>query len=84
MHTGSPTKSGLLKISQGGVKQARKATKFYEQSRSKDSKTNRIFLFSGKMAEVGSLSSKAEMAMKAFVKCVFTIFATNASFLRCT
>ena len=34
-----------------------------------------------KFQEVGSLSSKAKMAMKIFVKRVFTIFATNASFL---
>ena len=30
----------------------------------------------------GSLSSGTKMAMKIFVKHVFTIFATNASFLR--
>ena len=35
-----------------------------------------------RVAEVGSLSSKAKMAMKFFVKRVFTIFATNASVLR--
>ena len=33
------------------------------------------------MAEVGSLSARADMA-KFFVKRVFTIFATNASFSR--
>ena len=33
-------------------------------------------------AELGSLSSGAKMAMKIFVKRVFTIFASNASFLR--
>ena len=32
------------------------------------------------MAEVGSLSARAKMAIKTFVKYVFTIFATNASF----
>ena len=36
----------------------------------------------GRVAELGSLSSGAKMAMKIFVKRVFTIFATNASFLR--
>ena len=35
-----------------------------------------------RVAEVGSLSSGAKMVMKIFVKRVFTIFATNASFLR--
>ena len=34
------------------------------------------------VAELGSLSSGAKMAMKIFVKRVFTIFASNASFLR--
>ena len=34
-----------------------------------------------RVAELGSLSSGAKMAMKTFVKRVFTIFATNASFL---
>ena len=34
-----------------------------------------------RVAELGSLSSGAKMAMKIFVKRVFTIFATNASFL---
>ena len=34
------------------------------------------------VAELGSLSSGAKMVMKIFVKRVFTIFATNASFLR--
>ena len=33
-------------------------------------------------AEVGSLSVRAKMAIAIFVKHVFTIFATNASFLR--
>ena len=35
-----------------------------------------------RVAELGSLSSGAKMAMKIFVKRVFTIFASNASFLR--
>ena len=35
-----------------------------------------------RVAEFGSLSSGAIMAMKIFVKRVFTIFATNAPFLR--
>ena len=33
----------------------------------------------GKVAELGSLLSGAKMAMKIFMKRVFTIFATNAS-----
>ena len=42
-----------------------------------------IFLNSQlRVAELGSLSSGAKMAMKIFVKRVFTIFASNASFLR--
>ena len=35
-----------------------------------------------RMAEVGSLLARVKMAIKIFVKRVFTIFATNASFLR--
>ena len=35
-----------------------------------------------RVAELGSLSSGAKRAMKIFVKHVFTIFASNASFLR--
>ena len=35
-----------------------------------------------RVAELGSLSSGAKMAMKIFVKCVFTIFAPTASFLQ--
>ena len=35
-----------------------------------------------RVAELGSLSSGAKMAMKIFVKRVLTIFSTNASFLR--
>ena len=35
-----------------------------------------------RVAELGSLSSGAKMALKIFVKRVFTIFASNASFLR--
>ena len=39
-------------------------------------------LFRGRVAEHGSLSSVAKMAMKIFIKRVFTICASNASFLR--
>ena len=35
-----------------------------------------------RVAELGSLLSGAKVAMKIFVKRVFTIFASNASFLR--
>ena len=35
-----------------------------------------------RVAEVDSLSVRAKMAIKPFVKCVFAIFATNALFLR--
>ena len=35
-----------------------------------------------RVAGLGRLSAGANMAMKPFVKCVITIFATNASFLR--
>ena len=35
-----------------------------------------------RVAELGSLSWGAKIAMKIFVKSVITIFATNASFLR--
>ena len=35
-----------------------------------------------RVAELGSLSSREKMAMKIFVKRMFTIFATNATFLR--
>ena len=35
-----------------------------------------------RVAELGSLSSGAKVAMEIFVKCVVTIFASNASFLR--
>ena len=35
-----------------------------------------------RVAELGSLSSGAKMAVKIFVKRIFTIFATKASFLR--
>ena len=40
------------------------------------------FYESCRVAELGRLSSGAKMAMKIFVKRVFTIFATNASLLR--
>ena len=36
--------------------------------------------FGTRVAELGSLSSGAKMAMKIFFKRVFTIFATNALF----
>ena len=35
-----------------------------------------------RVAEVGSISARAKMAIKSFVKRVSTFFATNASFLR--
>ena len=35
-----------------------------------------------RVAEVGSLSVRAKMAIKIYVKGVFTIFGTNALFLR--
>ena len=38
-------------------------------------------LFTTRVAEVGSLSWGAKMVMKIFVKCIFTMFATNALFL---
>ena len=41
-----------------------------------------VGVVAGRVAELGSLSSGAKMAMKIFVKRVFTIFASNASFLR--
>ena len=42
------------------------------------------FLVTGavRVAGLGRLSAGEKMAMKPFVKRVFTIFATNASFLR--
>ena len=39
-------------------------------------------LVKSRVAGLGRLSAGAKMAMKPFVKRVFTIFATNASFLR--
>ena len=36
----------------------------------------------GRVAELGSFSSGTKKALKIFVKRVFTIFTTNASFLR--
>ena len=42
----------------------------------------RFILIEFRMAEVGSLSARAKMATKVFVRRVFAIFATNASFLR--
>ena len=44
--------------------------------------TKILVLHTTRVAELGSLSSGAKMAMKIFVKRVFTIFASNASFLR--
>ena len=41
-----------------------------------------LLLLQARVAELGSLSSGAKMAMKILVKRVFTIFASNASFLR--
>ena len=41
-----------------------------------------IGLLSIRVAGLGRLSAGAKMAKKPFVKRVFTIFATNASFLR--
>ena len=41
-----------------------------------------MLLVRHRVAGLGRLSSGAKMAMKPFVKSVFTIFATNASFLR--
>ena len=38
--------------------------------------------YGARVAELGSLSSGAKMAMKTFVKRIFTIFESNASFLR--
>ena len=35
-----------------------------------------------RVAEVDSLSARAKMATKVFVRCVFAMFATNASLLR--
>ena len=36
-------------------------------------------ILKARVAEVGSLSARAKVAIKFFFKCVFTIFATNAS-----
>ena len=41
-----------------------------------------IVLFLSRVAEYGSLSLRAKMAIKFFVKRVFTIFAANALFSR--
>ena len=40
------------------------------------------FILGPRVAEVGSLSAGAKMALKVFVRRLFAIFATNASFLR--
>ena len=50
----------------------------WQTARSKS--TERLQL--SRVAGIGRLSAGAKMAMKPFVKRVFTIFATNASFLR--
>ena len=42
----------------------------------------RYLMVVSRVAELGSLSSGAKMAMIIFVKRIFTIFASNASFLR--
>ena len=46
--------------------------------------TDRIkrYLILARVAGLGRLSAGAKMALKPFVKRVFSIFATNASFLR--
>ena len=41
-----------------------------------------LVILLNRVAELGRLSSGAKMAMKIFVKRVFTIFPSNASFLR--
>ena len=41
-----------------------------------------LLIVSDRVEELGSLSLGAKMAMKNFVKRAFTIFASNASFLR--
>ena len=41
-----------------------------------------FFLLSVRVAGLGRLSAGAKMAMRPFIKRIFTIFATNASFLR--
>ena len=38
--------------------------------------------YTTRVAELGSLSLGAKMAMKIFVKRIFTFFVSNASFLR--
>ena len=39
-------------------------------------------IWDNRVAEVGSLSARVKMATKVFVRCIFAIFATNASLLR--
>ena len=41
-----------------------------------------MYALMARVAEVGSLSARTKMAIKTFAKCVFTLFATNVSFLR--
>ena len=53
-----------------------------DQNKSKMKTSVQSEMLWDRVAELGSLSSGTKMAMKIFVKHVFTIFATNASFLR--
>ena len=41
-----------------------------------------MMMVSLRVAEVGSLSARAKMTTKVFVRRLFAIFATNAPFLR--
>ena len=59
-------------------------TKSYDYGNMSDSALyaeKNIFILDIRVAGLGRLSAGAKMAMKPFVKSVFTIFATNASFL---
>ena len=53
-----------------------------DQKYSIESKQSTKIIEQARVAGLGRLSAGAKMAMKPFVKRVFTIFATNASFLR--
>ena len=44
----------------------------------------KTFIDNDRVADVGSLSARAKIAIKILVKCVLTIFATNASFFKFT
>ena len=55
---------------------------FYVIFRSFSSPLNYSGFIVAREAEVDSLSAWAKMAIQIFVKCVFPIFGTNASFLR--